>query len=167
MSDSAQSQFEALFRAQYARVLAYALRRTRDRPLAEEITAEVFLTAWRRLDSIPPDGQLPWLLATARKTLANHWRAAAIRPPSALSGERVAEAGGPDLGDQLAQRDLVARAFAALGDGDREVLALVAWEGLEPSEAAAVLGIAAPVFSVRLHRARSRLKKQLEKLEAG
>lgn len=167
MSESSKSIFEAQFRAEYPRVLGYVLRRTNDRSLAEEITAEVFLTAWRRFDKVPSEEPLPWLLATARRTLANHWRAAAARPPSALHADAGAEAPGPDIGEQYAQRDLLAQAFTRLSEGDRELLALVAWEGLEPSEAAKVLGIPTAVFSVRLHRARQRLRKHLEKLEIG
>ena len=44
---------------------------------------------------------------------------------------------------------------------DREVLRLIAWEGLESREAAAVFGCSYGAFRVRLHRARRRLEKQL------
>jgi DNA-directed RNA polymerase specialized sigma24 family protein len=54
-------------------------------------------------------------------------------------------------------------AFNALSAGDREVLSLVTWQELKPREAATVLGISPALFSVRLHRARARLRKELER----
>jgi RNA polymerase sigma-70 factor (ECF subfamily) len=52
-------------------------------------------------------------------------------------------------------------AFAALRESDREVLRLVAWDGLSRHDAATVLDISAAVFSLRLHRARRRLARAL------
>jgi RNA polymerase sigma-70 factor, ECF subfamily len=45
---------------------------------------------------------------------------------------------------------------------DREALTLVAWDGLEPHEAAVVLGDSPGSFRVRLHRARTRLRRLLD-----
>lgn len=39
----------------------------------DDVMSEVFLVAWRRL-AVVPDDPLPWLLGTARRVLANHWR---------------------------------------------------------------------------------------------
>ncbi len=55
----------------------------------------------------------------------------------------------------------VAEAFNRLRAADREVLALVVWEGLKPREGAKALGITAAQFSVRLHRAKQRLRKEV------
>jgi RNA polymerase sigma-70 factor (ECF subfamily) len=144
-------------------VLAYALRRSDDHAAAEEAAAETFVIAWRRLDAVPSD-PLPWLLQTARRVLANQRRSARRRaahgatvPLSSLSDLDPA----PSIADRLAERDAFAHSFSALRPADREVLTLVAWDGLRPKEAAQVLGCSAAVFSVRLHRARRRLKREL------
>jgi DNA-directed RNA polymerase specialized sigma24 family protein len=60
-----EARFDECFRQHYAHVLAYALRRLPDRSAAEDVAAETFLVAWRRLDDIPGD-PLPWLLGIAR-----------------------------------------------------------------------------------------------------
>lgn len=52
-------------------------------------------------------------------------------------------------------------AFARLGEADREVLALEAWEGLRGDGIAAVLGCTPGAARVRLHRARRRLAAAL------
>jgi RNA polymerase sigma-70 factor (ECF subfamily) len=136
------------------RVLGYALRRT-DAEEARDVVAETFTVAWRRLDDVPEgEATIPWLLATARKVLANHRRAAESRMRASLVGAR---AGTPDHPEDTIGTASLVQAFNALEERDREALALVAWDGLAPREAAAVVGCSAAAFSVRLHRARKRL----------
>jgi RNA polymerase sigma-70 factor (ECF subfamily) len=160
---SAAKRFEAIFRATYPRVLAYALRRAADRGCAEEAVSETFLVAWRRQDAIPGE-PLPWLLGVARKVLANQRRSAARRDPGAnrasLEPVDVPHPGPPPF-ERIAEREAFASAFAQLSERDRETLSLIAWDGLEPREAARVVGCSAGVFSLRLHRARRRLLKEL------
>lgn len=163
-SDARASRFEAIFRTAYPRVLAYALRRAPSRGSAEEVVSDTFLTAWRRFDAMPAD-PLPWLLGIARKVLANQRRAAGRRfpdgPLASLDAVEAHDRSTP-VDVQVADRHAFATAFAALSGRDREVLALVAWDGLKPRQAASVMGCAPPVFSLRLHRARRRLLKELE-----
>jgi RNA polymerase sigma-70 factor, ECF subfamily len=145
-------------------VLAYVRRRAADASSAEEAVSETFLIAWRRLDAVPHEQPLPWLLGTARKVLANQRRSAKRRSPEDhvhLHSVEVRDP-SPPISERLAERAAFAAAFAALTDRDREVLSLVAWDGLEVREAAAVVGCTAATFSLRLHRARRRLLKELE-----
>lgn len=156
--------FEELFEASYPRVLAYSLRRIDDPAEAEEVTSETFLIAWRRRAELP-DQPLPWLLGVARKVAANRRRSLKRRSPGgtfvSLDATAVADP-SPLMAEQVSDREIFAAAFAALSPGDREVLALVAWEGLKPGEAAKVIGTTPATFSLRLHRARRRLMKELE-----
>jgi RNA polymerase sigma-70 factor, ECF subfamily len=158
-------RFEAIFGACHSRVLGYAIRRTEDRATAEDAVSDTFLVAWRRLEDVPEE-PLPWLLGTARKVLANQRRAAGRRAPDGplVPLEAVADPDpGGSVAERVADREAFAAAFGALSPGDREVLALISWDGLAPREAANVLGIAAATFSLRLHRARRRLLKDLAK----
>lgn len=152
--DERRARFEAIYAELMPRVLGYALRRT-DAEEARDVVAETFTVAWRRLEDVP-DGEatIPWLLATARKVLANHRRAAESRLRTSLVGPR---AGSPDHPEDTIGTASVVQAFNSLEERDREALALVAWDGLAPSEAAMVAGCSAATFSVRLHRARKRL----------
>jgi RNA polymerase sigma-70 factor (ECF subfamily) len=161
--DPNAARFEGIFRDTYPRVLAFALRRSVDREHAEEAVAETFLVAWRRLEVVPAE-PLPWLLGTARNVLANQRRSARRREAAA---PRVAldTVDPPDLTtpipEQVADRQAFARAFSTLRLRDREVLTLSAWEGLSPREAGQVMDCSAATFSLRLHRARRRLLKEL------
>jgi RNA polymerase sigma factor (sigma-70 family) len=55
----------------------------------------------------------------------------------------------------------VLAAFRTLAPADQQILSLVAWEELTPAEAAEVLSMPVTRFSVRLHRAKQRLRKRL------
>ena len=153
-----KERFEQVFDEHFRAVSAYALRRAR-RPDAEEAVAETFLVAWRRLDEMPGDAK-PWLLGVARRVLANQRRAAGRR--EALRA-RVAEARERD--SEPGRRPPVIEALGRLSTGDRELLVLVAWDGLSNREVAVVLGCSAAAAKVRLHRARHRLRAELERLE--
>jgi RNA polymerase sigma-70 factor, ECF subfamily len=157
--------FDRCFRAHYADVLAFALRRLRDRAAAEDVAAETFAIAWRRLERVPDPG-LPWLYGIALNVIANQRRAATRQGNVArrLGSERSV-AISPDPAELVVRRSSFATAFAKLGEEDREVLRLVAWDELTPREAAQALGCSHVAFRVRLHRARRRLGKHLD--EAG
>jgi RNA polymerase sigma-70 factor (ECF subfamily) len=124
------------------------------------VTAETFLIAWRRLDEVS-ELELPWLYGVARRVLANDVRSerrrgALVERASLHSPPVPATPSDPKLADALAR----------LGDRDRELLLLIAWEGLTPAEAAAAIGCSRPAARVRLHRARKRLADELERAEA-
>ncbi len=168
-------RFEACFQANYSRVLACALRRTGDRATAEDVAAETFLVAWRRLELLPDD-ELPWLHGIARNILLNERRtsrrrerlAARVAAESAAFTGPTDAAGLPDPGcgpsanggaDRAGERVLAA--LASLAERDREVLLLTTWDGLDQRQAAVVLGCSPATFAVRLHRARKRFGRAL------
>lgn len=146
-------RFEAIYRRHVDAVHAYARRRA-PASLAEEVVAETFLVCWRRLDRVPAE-ELPWLYGVARRTLANLRRAERRRQ----AGERPLrpEEAAPAVVDERL-RD----ALAELGARDRELLALVAWEGLSLAEAAVALGCSHVACRVRFHRAKRRLAGLLD-----
>lgn len=158
----ADRRFESCFRDNYAAILAFAIRRLPDRATAEDAASETFAVAWRRRELIPEE-PLPWLYGIALRVVANQRRSAERggrlrdRLQQAADGDR----GEPEAVEALHRRESFARAFRLLGEEDREVLRLVAWDGLDSAEAARVLGCSATAFRVRLHRARRRLAKHL------
>lgn len=159
--EAAEERFDRLFRAYYGRVLAYALRRTHAE-VAQDVAAETFVVAWRRLDRLPKE-PLPWLLGIARKTLANERRSARRR--DALMRELAHQEPTSRFAEAAETKLALGEISAALGrlpEADREVLELVAWDGLEIGEAAQVLGVSSATVRVRLHRARRRLGLKLQ-----
>ena len=164
MSMERRVRFELLYGEHAPAVKAYVLRRAQT-SVADDLVAEVFMVCWRRLDELPAE-PLPWLLGVARRVLSTQRRGE--RRGVALR-QRLAESGaaGP-RGARLGRRTPGRRrgaalrgALAQLSESDREVLLLIAWEGLSPTQAAAVLGVKAATVRVRLHRARRRLARAL------
>jgi RNA polymerase sigma-70 factor (ECF subfamily) len=152
-----RDRFERMFHAHYGHVLAYAQRRAQSH-VAQDVVAETFMVAWRRLDHVPTAAELPWLYGVARRVLANELRG--DRRRGALV-ERAGSAQAPAAVDAAGDVPLV-QALARLGARDRELLLLTAWEGLSPAEAAAAMGCSRAAVRVRLHRARKRLATELE-----
>ena len=153
-------RLEDLFAEHAQAVRAYALRRI-DPSTADDVVSEVFVVAFRRLEEIP-DEPLPWLLATARRILANHRRAAGRR--EAATAQLTALHTGLWRDDMADEPELLG-ALAKLSERDREILLLVAWEDLDPASAAAALGCSRATFAVRLHRARRRLAATMTQTE--
>lgn len=150
-------RFSDMFERCYGRVFDYAARRL-GVEAAGDVASETFLIAWRRRDVLPAD-PLPWLYGIARNIVRQH-RQAHARDQAAMH----ALASQPGLAAANQPEDpAVWAAWKELAPRDREVLALIAWEDLSVAEAAAVIGCPAPVFSVRLHRARKRLERRLVK----
>ncbi len=158
-----RERFEALFDLHYGAVLRFAARRA-DPATAEDVAAETFAAAWRRLDRVPPDPR-PWLFVVARHELASRRRAAASDRHKAERAGAVAATAGRDTADALAGRDAVVRAFGSLAEPDREALRLVAWDGLSLADAARVAGTSRAAFAMRVSRARRRLAAALDDLE--
>jgi RNA polymerase sigma-70 factor (ECF subfamily) len=165
MEPAREERFEGLFRDNYPAVRAYALRRI-SADAAQDVVAETFLVAWRRLDEVPDDA-LPWLYGVARRVMANQRRTAARS--SALE-QRLAGAAprgptGRDPADSTGDAEILRLALGRLPEASREALMLVAWHGLSGVRAARAAGCSRAAFAVRLHRARARLAAEVAALE--
>jgi len=156
-----RARFEAVAGLVTEPVRRFLARRT-DAETADDVLADTLLVCWRRLDDVPDgDEALPWAYGVARHALANAERSArrqrrlayritVVDPPS----ETAPEDEQPD--------DRVAAALARLRPDEAELLRLWAWEQLGPAEIATVLDLTPNAVSIRLHRARGRLKEILE-----
>lgn len=162
MSSAAHDRFEHVTRTLGPRVLGYLARRTAQPADAADLLADVLLIAWRRIDDVPADDEqaFAWLLGVARRVAANHGRGRRRR--NALADRlRTALQHAAPVADGAEAR-LVGDALARLKAGDRELITLIAWEGLSPSEAARALGISPVAARKRLQRARERLRPMLD-----
>lgn len=163
MTDARRERFEAVA-AEVLEPLRRFLARRTDPATADDVLADTLLVCWRRLDEVP-DAALPWAYGVARLCLANADRAvrrqhrvagriAAVDPPATSEP-------GPDADDPAAAA--VTEALAALPERDAELLRLWAWEQLTPAEIAVVLDVTPNAASIRLHRAREKLREELRK----
>lgn len=152
----------------YAAVVAYVRRRTSVPADAQDAVAETFTTAWRRVAEVPEgDAGRAWLYGVARRVLANQRRGDRRRTGLTVR-LRSQEEGTVDVeGPVLAADDrrIVLTGLGRLREADREILRLAVWEELPHRDIAAVLGCAESAVAVRLHRARSRLAREIGKEE--
>jgi RNA polymerase sigma-70 factor (ECF subfamily) len=155
-----RERFEILYRELYRPISGYVMRRSDSAEDAAEAIAETFVVLWRRLDACPDgDEARPWLFGVARRVLANQRRGERRR--TALAERLTAELDPAEVSVPAGSDGRVARAFAALSEPDREILALLAWEGLTREELSIALGVSRPVARLRLHRARRRFAAAL------
>jgi RNA polymerase sigma-70 factor (ECF subfamily) len=159
------SAFNVVFESHARAVLGYALRRVAQPADAADVVSETMLVAWRRLDDIPHgDEARPWLFGVARNVMINRRRTA----------NRTARLGAKfrehlcdvvvDHADDVGTSVVVREALNAMPEEDKELLQLVAWEGLTPSEIAKVMDTPPATVRTRLHRARARLRTELGRL---
>ncbi len=164
MVEDDAERFTRIYSSTRTRVLAYALRRTSS-DTAQEVVADTFLVVWRRLADVP-EPALPWVLVVARNVLADRHRRGRRADALLAEVERLAAtATGPDPSAAVAERSTVLQAVAALPEADREALVLTVWDGLGRRDAATVAGCSVGAFAVRLHRARRRLRAELDRLD--
>lgn len=158
-----------MYQANYDDVLAYCRRRTAGIAPADDAVADTFTVAWRRLVDVPPGHETRlWLFGTARRVLANQHRTGhrddRLRLRLVGTSERPEEWPGEIIDESDLQP--VVRALNTLKPDDQEVLRLIAWEELSHADAAVVLGCSANAVAIRVHRARQRLERAMEKLKA-
>ncbi|MEV6343142.1 sigma-70 family RNA polymerase sigma factor [Actinoplanes sp. NPDC051851] len=156
--DARRERFASIAPVVIDAVRRYLARRT-DPATADDVLSETLLVCWRRRDVMPAE-HLPWAYGIARHCLANAERgrrrqarlAARIAvldpPPQAIDGPAPAD-------------DELAVALRAMRAEDAELLRLWAWEDLSPAQIAVVLGVSVNAATIRLHRAKQRLRKLL------
>jgi RNA polymerase sigma-70 factor (ECF subfamily) len=151
-----EERFTALYDDHLEAVRRYVWRR--DASLCDDVVAETFLVAWRRLEHVPHDAR-PWLIGVARNVRLNLLRSA--RRQHAVSNRLIETASRPEQPGTSHETDAVKAALSMLPEADREVLLLSVWDDLDRGAIAQVLGCSKPNVSVRLHRARRRLRATL------
>lgn len=160
--------FETTYRRHLRRIYLYCLARVTDPYAAEELTAEVFTSAYAAYDrgNGDPAGIGPWLLRIARNTVIDHHRRRGrrraivdrfLRPPATEPVDPVSVERRVIARDDLRT---VGRCLAGLSDRDRQLI-LLRVDGACAAEIGARLGITAHAATVASGRAVTRLRSQL------
>lgn len=162
MSDEAVAQRLTQLWLEHADAVRRFARRRVPVDEADDVLAETFAVAWRRAEEIPA-APLPWLYGVARNVIRTDSRSRGRRAALADKVAREPRSDASSAEVEAIERLHLARAWEQLTEAEREVIALVAWEGLSSTEAAKVMECLPSTFAVRLLRARRRLAHLLER----
>lgn len=163
--------YSIFFRRHVNAVTRYAVRRCATPDDVADLVGECFLIALQAAGRYRPetDSALPWLFGISRRLVAKQRRTLASRRrllaktsnvyPRFTGSEEDAVAAAIDA---ARQRPVLESALAALSTAERDVLELVAYDALTPTEAAVALGITPNAARLRLSRARRSVRETLE-----
>ncbi|GIK76723.1 MAG: sigma-70 family RNA polymerase sigma factor [Acidobacteria bacterium] len=148
-----EETFNELFDAHYEALRRFVGRRIAERDSIDDVLSETFVVLWSRRQDAEEIGPA-FVFGVCRRVIKNHRRGARRRQrlwSRLASSPREASRDPSEIHEE---RSEIREAFSGLPERQREVLRLVAWDGLNTAEAAAILGCSEAAFRVRLHRAR-------------
>jgi RNA polymerase sigma-70 factor (ECF subfamily) len=162
-------KFDQIFDRHHEAVQRYCLRRL---PWHEvnDVVADVFLVAWRRIEEAPESRELLWLYGIAKNVIRNAHRS--LRRQDSLrrrvsAQERRSEPSAEVHVVRSFEERNVLDALASLRVSDQEILRLKCWEQLGNGEIAALLGISPHAVDMRLSRARRQLERALARADSS
>jgi len=150
--------YEKLYQLHVGRVFAQCVRLCKDRDMAEDLTQEAFVQAWRKLSSFRGDSAFgSWLYRIATNTTISYLRK---QTPFSNSMD-IDDVPEPAYRETSDEQIGLETAISELPDGARAVFVLYSLEGYTHDEIAKLLGIAQGSSKAQLHRARQLLKRNL------
>lgn len=154
--------FEALYRTHVGRTYALALRMLGDVLEAEEVTQDIWVRAWKRLDSFRGESSFTtWLHRLAVNCALDHLRSLKRREARSISLDHPSALARSVPRDCAEDRLELERALAGLPEGARTVFVLHEVEGMKCREVAELTGTAVGTVKAQLHRARQLLRERL------
>ena len=161
-----RSRFDRVVSVFHQDMFRYAAWLCRDPGIAEEVVQEALLRAWKSLDTLrEDDAAKPWLLTIVRRENARYFERKRLETVdidnlSPAQSAMLAETDDSDIDD-------LRQAIFQLDDDYREPLVLQVLMGHSTKEIAALMGLQQGAVLTRLHRARLKLKDDVEKEAAG
>ena len=157
-----EHKFMETFQEYADAIFRFCLVKVSNKPLAEDMTQEVFMRYWQYVREGKEITNARSLLYTIANNLAKDWykkkKPIPLEEDNEHSGVLTARESSAET---LAAYQEVIDTISDMEPTDREVLLLSYVEGLEPKEIALLSNETANVISVRLHRATARLKQKL------
>ena len=152
-----------------SRIYQLAFRYMKNREDAEEITQDVLLRVFRKIDGFRGDAALSsWIYRITFNTAMSRLRTLKHRRPAEVPHETVSQTDLAD--DRLMRTEMRTRlvsALSALPDIYRAAVLLRDVQGLSTEEASGLLGVKPQTLKSRLHRGRLILREQLANFADG
>lgn len=163
-----RSALARFFDRYYGRVHGHLVRMVSDPALAEDLTQDAFLRIHRDIHQLDPERDpTPWVFTVATNTVRDYWRSREHKGRQRRSGldpeqDISLPDGDPDAltrieGEEAA--DAIREALEDLDEGDRQVILLRSYEGLDSATVGQILEITPEAVRQRHRRAVARLGK--------
>jgi RNA polymerase sigma-70 factor, ECF subfamily len=154
--------FEAIYRSHAARVYTLCLRLCGDAGRAEELTQDVFVRTWRKIDTFRGESSFEtWLYRVAVNQALTTLRSDRRRANWELLTDDPGAVAGPARQVHPGRVLDLEKAIAELPRGARTVFVLHDVEGYRHGEIAKLMGLAEGTCKAQLHRARRLLRGTL------
>ena len=154
-------RFDELVSVFHQDMYRYAAWLSRDRTIAEDVVQESLLRAWKSLDSLRDDAAAKhWLLTIVRRENARYFerrRLDTVDVDNLTPSQEALLASSPDE-----NVDDMREAIYRLADDYREPLVLQVLMGYSTNEIAELMGLKQGAVLTRLHRARHKLKDEMQ-----
>lgn len=162
---SREAIFERLVSENGPHVARYIQRRRYPIVAADvsDLVEEVFIVVWRRLDSVPDEATLPWMLGIARNVLSTAKRSERRRSDRESNAWNATI--DPSAEDEIVASESIRTALAQLKPRERDILILHYWDGLSAEDIGTAMSLSSHSAAVRLSRAGQRFQEILSNLE--
>ena len=156
--------FDRFYRERANAVYLYFLRRV-GAEAAQDLTADVFVVAWRRWGAVPEgEASMAWLYGVARNVLMDRRRSMGrrVRLAEKVNAQPEPLVAGPEAQVvRSAEYEAVLAALMRLPEKDREIILLVGWEGLSREQVAEMMSVTRSAIDKRIARAYKRMARHL------
>jgi len=164
--DGNYDAFNRLVAEYQTAVYSVVLRMVRNRAVAEDITQDTFISAFRKISSYRGGIFRAWLFRIAKNASLDYLRKMARRPESSLDEDIVyfSETVKDDSADPLADvlnaelARLIEQCLGGLSDDHRLAMVMIDVEGYQYDEVADSIGVSIGTVKSRLNRARARMR---------
>jgi RNA polymerase sigma-70 factor (ECF subfamily) len=155
---------QVLFARHQTRIYRYVLRLVGNNALAEDLTSEVFLSAWRHANRFEGRSTVTtWLLAIARYKALGELRRRSEPSSEEAGAELVDPADDPEVAFEIKHRgEILRRCLMRLSQEHREIIDLVYYHEKSVHEVAGIVGIPGNTVKTRMFYARRKLSELLE-----
>jgi RNA polymerase sigma-70 factor (ECF subfamily) len=158
------SGFADVVRQHQSMVFSLAYHFLQDRPLAEDVTQEVFLQLYREQDSLTTDDHVRfWLRKVASHRCIDAARRRKIRPRLTL--EDIREPAALESFRDPILNETLRKLIATLPETARMVVLLRYQEDMDPSEIAETTGMPVATVKSHLHRSLAMLREKMQRLK--
>lgn len=157
--------FEQVYLQYSDKIFRFVYFKTNNVYLAEDITSEVFVRAWKNWEKFKPDYTKAWFYKIAGNLLIDHWRREKNKKNVSL--EKIVDDGfepsnNEDLIEKISKDEKIKKlnkALESLPENLREVAILRFIEGMSGKEVSEILGLSEVNVRVLQHRALLKLKE--------